>query len=80
MCTICHSQGMETLHVRRTILPGRWAYAPSVKHEQQALAAAGLPRLEAPFTRALRERTVAAPLRSVPAHPLLQAHLAKLLH
>lgn len=54
------------------------ADSPSVKHEEEALAAAWLAGLKGPLARALGQGAVAVRVRAV--HALLQAHLPQLLH
>ena len=54
--------------------------SPSVKHEQEALAAAGLGRLQAPLLGALRQGAIPPARCPVHAHLLLQAHVPQLLH
>lgn len=54
--------------------------SPSVKHEQEALAAAGLRGFKGPLLGALCQCIISLACWPVPAHLLFQAHVPELLH
>ena len=75
-----HTQTVKACKAAIMLLPCELACAPSVEHEQEALAAAGLGGLQRPLLGALRQRVVPPARWPVPAHLLFQAHVSQLLH